>query len=235
MLRIDIITIFPTFFSSFDLSIIKRACEKGLVEITIINLREFSKDKHHKIDEKPFGGGAGMLMMAPPIFEAVESLQTKNSKVILTTPRGEIFNQNSAKSLAQKSEHLIFICGHYEGIDERVMELVDMEFSIGDYILTNGNLATMVISDAVIRLLPGALGSEESLINESFSGGLLEYPQYTKPVNFRNMRVPDILLSGNHKKIDQWRQQKSSAETQKKRPDLIDGIGKRKGKNERSV
>ena len=220
-LRIDIITIFPAYFEALNLSIIGRAQQKGSVKINIINLRDFSQDKHNKVDDKPFGGGPGMLMMASPIFSAVESVKTDKSTVIFATPQGEPFSQNLACEFAKNEEHLILICGHYEGVDERVLQLVDREISLGDYILTNGNLAAMVISDAVIRLLPEVLGDEKSLLYESFTSGLLEYPQYTKPVDFRGMKVPSLLLSGNHHCIEQWRQKQAMMKTKIKRPDLI--------------
>lgn len=221
-LKVDIITLFPeVFFGPLGASINRIAQEKGLVEINAINLRDFTEDKHHRVDDKPYGGGPGMVMMAEPLFRAVESLKTPESKVLYMTPQGRPFKQAEAQSLKEET-HLIFICGHYEGIDERVIEgLVDMEYSIGDFVLSNGNLAAMVICDAVIRLLPGALGCQESVESESFSDGLLEYPQYTRPENFRGMKVPEVLLSGNHRKIENWRNEESIKRTQLKRPDLL--------------
>ena len=222
-LRLDIITLFPEVFSPFDYSIIKRAREKSLVEINVVNLRDFTTDRHRTVDDRPYGGGPGMVMAPEPIFKAVESLRTPESKVLLMAPQGEVFKQKTACELKDES-HLIFICGHYEGIDDRVRQaLVDREISIGDYVLSNGNLAAMIIADAVIRLIPGALGSEMSAETESFSDGLLEYPQFTRPEVFRGMEVPEVLLSGNHEKIEQWRKEKSLEITRNKRPDLFEG------------
>lgn len=221
-LKVDIITLFPeVFFGPLGASINKRAQENDLVEINAIDLRDFTEDKHHRVDEKPYGGGPGMVMMVEPLFKAVEFLRTPESKVLYMTPQGKPFKQAEAQSLSEE-KHLIFICGHYEGVDERVIEgLVDMEYSIGDFVLSNGNLAAMVICDAVIRLLPGALGCHESVVSESFSDGLLEYPQYTRPDNFRGMEVPKVLLSGNHQKIENWRNEESLKRTKLKRPDLL--------------
>ncbi len=221
-MRIDIITLFPDiFFGPFNESIIGRARAQELVEINTINLRDFAHDERGTVDDKPYGGGPGMLMKPEPVFEAVESLSTENSLVILTSPQGEVFKQKIARELS-KHEHLIFVCGHYEGVDERIrVGLVDREISIGDYVLTSGNLAAMAISDAVIRLLPGVLGSDESKEEESFSNGLLEYPQYTRPPEFRGMKVPDMLLSGNHGKIAEWRNEKALERTKMKRPDIL--------------
>ena len=221
-LRIDIITIFPqVFFGPFAESVIARAVKKNIVEINTVNLRDFTHDKHRSVDDKPYGGGPGMLMTPEPIFEAVESLRTAESCVVLPGPGGEVFTQKTAMEFS-KLKHLIFLCGHYEGIDERVREgLEAREISIGDYVLTNGNLAAMVMVDAVVRLMPGVLGSEESGVSESFSEGLLEYPQYTRPEVFRGMKVPDVLLSGNHGQIEKWRKEQALRKTKKVRPDLI--------------
>ena len=222
-LKIEIITLFPEVFAPFDYSIVKRAREKGLVEINVVNLRDFTTDKHRTVDDRPYGGGPGMVMRPEPLFKAVESLRTPESKVILMAPQGEVFKQKTACELKDES-HLIFICGHYEGIDDRVRQaLVDFEISIGDFVLSNGNLAAMIVADAVIRLIPGALGCEMSAETESFSEGLLEHPQYTRPEVFRGMEVPEVLLSGNHEKIEEWRKQKSLNLTKKKRPDLLEG------------
>ena len=222
-MRIDIITLFPEiFFGPLGSSIVGRAVKNGIVEINAVNLRDFTHDRHQTVDDKPFGGGPGMLMKPEPLFEAVETLRTDGSKVILTGPRGEQFSQKIAGELALEN-HLIIICGHYEGVDERVRKhLVDREISIGDYILTSGNLPAMVMCDALIRLMPGALGCEESDADESFSTetGFLEYPQYTRPADFRGWAVPDVLLSGNHALIEKWRKNEAFLETLKKRPDL---------------
>lgn len=221
-MRIDIVTIFPDiFFGPFDESIIGRAREQKLVEINAIDLRDFTDDNRKSVDDKPYGGGPGMLMKPEPLFKAVESLKQEDSLVILTTPQGEQFKQKTAGELSDQ-KHLIIVCGHYEGVDERVRtELVDLEISIGDYVLTNGNLPAMVICDAVVRLLPGVLGSPESEIEESFSVGLLEYPQYTRPPEYRGIEVPEVLLSGNHKAIAEWRKNEAVKRTKERRPDLL--------------
>ena len=198
--------------------------KNGIVEINAVNLRDFTHDRHQTVDDKPFGGGPGMLMKPEPLFEAVEALRKENSKVILTGPRGVRFHQKLAKELADEA-HLIIICGHYEGVDERVREhLADMEISIGDYILTSGNLPAMVICDAVTRLLPGALGCEESDCDESFSTEdcVLEYPQYTRPARFRSWDVPEILISGDHGKIEKWKREQAVMETMRTRPDILE-------------
>ncbi len=217
------ITLFPEiFFGPFDESIIGRARKQGLVEINTIDLRNYTHDSRGTVDDKPYGGGPGMLMKAEPLFEAIEDLRTEESLVILTGPRGEQFKQATARELSLKP-HLIFISGHYEGVDERVREaLIDREMSIGDYVLTSGNLAAMVMIDAAVRLLPGVLGSPESEIDESFSNGLLEYPQYTRPPEFRGMKVPEILLSGDHGAIEKWRHEESLKATREQRPDLYE-------------
>lgn len=191
------------------------------MRINTVDLRDFTHDNHKTVDDKPYGGGAGMLMKPEPLFEAVESLKSSKAKVLLTSPSGEPFTQKMAHELANE-EHLIVICGHYEGVDERVRQvLVDRDISIGDYVLTSGNLPAMVIVDAVTRLLPGALGSPESEIDESFEDGLLEYPQYTRPADYRGYRVPEVLLSGNHRQIAEWRRQESERRTGIVRPDLM--------------
>ncbi len=225
-MRIDIITIFPKMFAPVvNESIVKRAQNKDKVRICIHNLRDYTLDKHKKVDDRPFGGGSGMVMGPEPIFNAVGYIKSKvksqKSKVILLCPQGEKLNQKAAKRLA-KYKHLILICGHYEGIDERVRQyLVDEEISIGDYVLTGGELPAMVLTDCLVRLIPGVLGDKNSLNFESFTGNLLEYPQYTRPANYRRMKAPAILLSGNHKKIAQWRQNQAFKRTKKIRPDLL--------------
>ncbi|MDD7985847.1 tRNA (guanosine(37)-N1)-methyltransferase TrmD [Lentisphaera marina] len=217
-------SLFPEVFTEpMSSSIIGRAVESDLVKISIHNLREYSIDKHRRVDDRPYGGGPGMIMSCETIFRAVEDLKTPTSKVIYMSPSGEVFNQRLAEELVEE-EHLILLCGHYEGVDQRVLDgIVDREISIGDYILSNGNLAAMVISDAVIRLIPGALGCSESAVDESFNqeDGLLEHPQYTRPEEFRHMRVPEVLLSGNHKKIKEWRSEQSYKKTLTRRPDLL--------------
>ena len=225
-MRIDIITIFPRMFEPvLNESIVKRAQNKRKVEIYIHNLRDYSQDKHKKVDDRPFGGGSGMVMRPEPIFRAVEDIKLKakikKSKVILLCPQGERLSQKVLTRFA-KYKHLILICGHYEGIDERVRQyLVDEEISIGDYVLTGGELPAMVLVDCLVRLIPGVLGDKNSLNFESFAGNLLEYPQYTRPANYRRMKAPAILLSGNHKKIAQWRQNQAIKRTKKLRPDLL--------------
>ena len=227
-LRIDVLTIFPKMFHAvLGESIIKRAQKKGVVKINIVDLRDFSKDKHRKVDDKPFGGGPGMVMNVEPFFEAINHIRQKTenrsqkTEIILLSPKGKIFNHRLAKKIS-KYRHMILLCGHYEGIDERVREyLVDEEISIGDFVLTGGELAAMTIIDAVVRLLPGSLGNKDSSRDESFSKGLLEYPQYTRPANYKGMNAPEILLSGDHKKIKEWRKAKSLKLTKRKRPDLI--------------
>ncbi|MDP2921946.1 MAG: tRNA (guanosine(37)-N1)-methyltransferase TrmD [Candidatus Omnitrophota bacterium] len=227
-MRIDVLTIFPGMFEAvLGESIIKRARQKGIAQINILDLRDFSKDKHRKVDDKPFGGGPGMVMNAEPFFEAVNCVRKKTkdlrlkTRVALLSPRGKPLNQKLAQKLS-KYEHLVLLCGHYEGIDERVSEhLVDDEISIGDFVLTGGELAAMVVIDSVVRLLPGALGDEGSCVDESFTEDLLEYPHYTRPSDYNGMKVPDVLLSGDHKKIKEWRKKESLKVTRKKRPDLL--------------
>ena len=222
-MRIDVLTLFPGMFTGpLDESILRRARQSGRLDLRIHNLRDWTHDKHRTVDDRPFGGGPGMLLKPEPIFEAVESLRTENSRVILLSPAGRLFRQEIARELAKES-HLILICGSYEGVDERVRtHLIDDELSIGDYVLTSGALPAMVIIDAVTRLLPGVLGDEQSAEEESFSNGLLEYPQYTRPAEYRGMRVPEILLSGNHEEIAKWRLQQAIERTRQRRPDLYE-------------
>jgi tRNA (guanine37-N1)-methyltransferase len=220
--KIDVLTLFPAMFAGpLDESIIKRARETGLVDLKIHNLRDYAHDRHKTVDDRPFGGGPGMLLKPEPIFEAVETLARENTRVILLSPSGRRFNQSIAGDLARRDD-LLLIVGHYEGFDERVRErLADDELSIGDYVLTNGALPAMVIIDAVVRLLPGVLGDEESATEESFSHGLLEYPQYTRPAEFRGMKVPEVLLSGNHAEIANWRAEQARLRTEERRPDIL--------------
>ncbi len=220
-MQIDILTLFPEIFSGpLGSSIVGRARKENLVQIHTVNLRDYTHDSRKTVDDKPYGGGPGMLMKVEPLFEAVHTLRRNESKVILTSPGGERFNQKLARELSKES-HLIIICGHYEGVDERVKTFVDREISIGDFILTSGNLAAMVMTDAIVRLLPGALGDPQSDQEESFENGLLEYPQYTRPPVFNGMRVPDVLMSGDHQKIEKWRRAESLNRTLDKRPDLF--------------
>src|SRR6476660_4850882 len=225
-MRIDILTLFPEICRApLNASMMKRAQESGALELHIHNLRDWTTDKHHVVDDAPFGGGQGMVMKAEPIFAAVEDLQSKiqnpKSTIILMSPAGRCLDQGMAEELSRDS-HLIIICGHYEGVDHRVIEhLVDEEISIGDYVLTNGAVAAVIFVDAVVRLLPGVLGDEQSAVDDSFSAGLLEGPQYTRPSDFRGMKVPDVLLSGNHAQIAAWRKDQAMKRTQKSRPDLL--------------
>jgi tRNA (guanine37-N1)-methyltransferase len=221
-MKIDVLTLFPAMFAGpLDESIVKRAREAKLLDLKIHNLRDWTHDRHKTVDDRPFGGGPGMLLKVEPLFEAVENLQREKTKVVLLSPSGKKFDQSIARELAQ-SEDLILVCGSYEGFDERVREaLADDELSIGDYVLTNGALPAMVVIDAVVRLLPGVLGDDESSQDESFSAGLLEYPQYTRPAEFRGMKVPEVLLSGNHAGIEKWRREQAKLRTEKQRPDLL--------------
>jgi len=222
-LRFDIITIFPHIFDPIlNESIIKRAKEKKKVIVHVHNLRDYTKDKHKKVDDRPFGGGPGMVMTPQPLFDAIKKIKgRRKAKIILMCPTGKPLTQRVAKELA-KNRNLVIICGHYEGIDQRVdSELVDETISIGDYILTGGELPAMILVDCLTRLIPGVLGKSESLLEESFEQDLLEYPQYTRPANFRGITVPDVLLSGNHKEIQRWRKEQSLRITKKRRPDLL--------------
>ena len=231
MLRFDIITIFPEFFrETIDCGIVRRARNAGLVEITAHDLRQWTTDKHHVVDDRPFGGGDGMVLKPEPIFAAVEALTgatrredwPANTRVVLLSAQGTSFSQAFAKDLSKSDSRIVLLCGRYEGVDERVSEaLVTDEISIGDYVLSGGEPAVMVVINAVVRLLPGALGSETSAVFESFSEGLLDYPQYTRPPEFRGMKVPEVLLSGNHAEIARWRKQAALEKTQRKRPDLL--------------
>lgn len=219
-MKINILTLFPNMFEGFlSESIIKRAIDKELVNINIENIRDYTSDKHKHVDDTPYGGGSGMVLKCEPIFNAVEKVKTDKSKVILLTPEGEKYNQKLAYSLS-KEEDLVIICGHYEGFDERIKSIVDIQISIGDYVLTGGEIPSMVITDSITRLIPGVI-EEESHKNDSFNNDLLDYPNYTKPRDFNGMKVPDVLLSGDHKKIDEWRMKEAVKKTEEKRPDLI--------------
>jgi tRNA (guanine37-N1)-methyltransferase len=221
-MKIDVLTLFPAMFAGpLDESIIMRARKKGLLDLNIHQLRDWTHDRHKTVDDKPFGGGPGMLMKCEPLFEAVESLKREGTKVILLSPSGRKFTQQIARELAQEKD-LLLVTGHYEGFDERIREaLADDELSIGDYVLTNGALPAMVVIDAVARLLPGVLGDDASSTDESFSHGLLEYPQYTRPAEFRGMKVPEVLLNGNHAEIEKWRREQAQLRTKEQRPDLL--------------
>jgi tRNA (guanine37-N1)-methyltransferase len=232
-MQIFILTLFPEMFESpFSCGLFQKALDKGVMKVEIRNIRDYTHDKHHTADDTPYGGGAGMVMKPEPIFEAVEAIKTElththtadNVPVILLTPQGRLLTQEVAKQLTQYDK-MIFICGEYEGVDERVREhLVTDEISIGDYVLSGGELAAMVVVNTMVRLLPGFLGSPESLISESHTDGLLEYPQYTRPPEFRNWAVPDVLLSGNHAQIAKWRENESIIRTKQRRPDMIDRV-----------
>ena len=219
-MRFDVLTLFPEMFDAIKQSIIGRAEEKGLIDINLINIRDFSKDKHKKVDDTPYGGGAGMVMMPDVVYDAYKSIQDENAKVIYLSPQGKKLNQKLVEELS-KEKHLVLLCGHYEGIDQRVLDELNVEeISIGDYVLTGGELPAMVLIDSVSRYIDGVL-SKESTEEETFSNGLLEYPQYTRPETFMGRTVPEILLSGHHENIRKWRQEKSIEITKKKRPDLL--------------
>ena len=221
-MKIDVLTLFPAMFAGpLDESIIMRARKSGLLDLKIHQLRDWTHDKHKTVDDRPFGGGPGMLLKPEPIFEAVESLKREGTKVILLSPSGRKFDQKIAQELAQEKD-LLLVTGHYEGFDERIREtLADDELSIGDYVLTNGALPAMVVIDAMVRLLPGVLGDDDSSREESFSHGLLEYPQWTRPADFRGLKVPEVLLNGNHAEIEKWRREQAKLRTEKQRPDLL--------------
>src|SRR4051812_15713955 len=223
-MKVDVLTLFPAMFAGpLDESIVQRARKTGALELAIYNLRDYTHDRHKTVDDRPFGGGPGMLLKPEPIFEAVESLAREKTRVILLSPSGRKFNQAIARELVQH-EHLLFVCGSYEGFDERIREqLADDELSIGDYVLTNGALPAMVVIDAVARLLPGVLGDDDSSKEESFSadGPGLEYPQYTRPAEFRGKKVPEVLLSGHHAEIAKWRAEQAKLRTKERRPDLM--------------
>ncbi|MFP7357426.1 tRNA (guanosine(37)-N1)-methyltransferase TrmD [Kurthia gibsonii] len=226
-MNIHVLSLFPDMFEGvFGSSILKKAQEKGAVQMNVTDFRSFSQNKHNQVDDYPYGGGAGMVLKPEPLFHAVEDLvaQGKKPRIILMCPQGERYDQKKAEELA-KEEDLIFLCGHYEGYDERIREyLVTDEISIGDFVLTGGELAAMTVIDSVVRLLPGVLGQEASHVNDSFSTGLLEHPHYTRPADFRGMKVPDVLMSGNHAKIEQWRMEQSLKRTFERRPDLLENI-----------
>lgn len=224
-MEIDILTIFPEMFDGFlNTSIIKRAIQQKFVNIEIHDIRKYSKDPHKRVDDYSFGGGRGMVLMPQPIFDAVDDLKKENSKVILMTPQGIPYKQKMAYDLSLE-KHIIIICGHYEGFDERIRSLADIEISIGDYVLTGGELASMVVTDSVVRLIDGVI-EKESHINDSFNNNLLDYPVYTKPVNFRGMKVPDVLLSGHHANIKKFREDEAYKKTKERRPDLLEDGGR---------
>ena len=219
-MKFDVLTLFPEMFEILNQSIIGKAIEKELIDIHLINIRDFSKDKHKKVDDTPYGGGAGMVMKPDVVYDAYQSIKDRNAKVIYMSPQGKPLNQDKVEELS-KENHLIILCGHYEGIDQRVLDkIVDEEISIGDYVLTGGEIPAMVLIDSVSRYVEGVL-KEDSIKEESFSNGLLEYPQYTRPEVFEGMKVPEVLLSGHHENIEKWRKEKSLEMTKKKRPDIL--------------
>ena len=220
-MKIDILTLFPEMYNGFkEESIIKRAIEKGIVDVNIIDFRKYSNEPNNKVDDTPYGGGSGMVLMCDPIFRAIDDIKTDEAKVIMLTPDGKTYNQSTAYDLS-KEKHIILLCGHYEGFDERIRSIVDLEISIGDYVLTGGELASMVVADSVIRLVDGVI-TKDSHLNDSFNDNLLDYETYTKPSEYRGMKVPDVLLSGDHKKIDEFRQNSRYNRTKDRRPDLLD-------------
>lgn len=223
-MRIDILSLFPEMFRGpFDESIVKRAKEKGLIEIYIHDIRDYTHDRHRKVDDRPFGGGPGMVFKPEPVFECVEKIGAEDCPLIYLTPQGEPFSQKKAHELSRR-ERLVLLCGHYEEIDERIREaLVGEEISIGDYVLSSGEVPAMVVVDCVVRLIPGVLGDSQSAEEDSFTNGLLDYPHYTRPAEFRGMKVPEVLLSGNHQEIRKWRKQMALERTKKVRPDLLQG------------
>lgn len=221
-MKIDILTLFPEMFEGFlNTSIIKRARDNNYVDIKIHNIRDYSTDKHKRVDDYPYGGGAGMVLMCEPIFRAIDDIKTDDALVIMMSPAGSVFKQSMAKELSLK-KHIIILCGHYEGFDERIKSIVDMELSIGDYVLTGGEVPAMVVTDAITRLIPNVI-SKESLDSESFNDNLLDYPNYTKPALFRGMKVPEVLLSGHHKNIEEYRQEERIKRTKEYRNDLTGG------------
>lgn len=235
MLKVDVVTAFPEMLSGpLGQSIVGRAQKSGVLKLGFTNPRDFTDDKHHTLDDRPYGGGPGMLMKAEPLYRAIKKLRKKNSVVILTSPRGQTFTQGLAKKLAKK-KHLIFVCGHYEGIDERVYPEMDMEVSLGDFILTGGELASAVMIDAITRLLPGTFKKQDVTVSESFEDGLLEAPQYTRPEVWRGKKVPEILLSGHHKQMEEWKREQALKLTKKYRPDLLKTSQAKKAATEKGV
>lgn len=222
-MRIDILTLFPEMFEPLKSSILGKALDKNIFELNLIDIRSFSLDKHKKVDDYVFGGGDGMLMTPQPLYDAIMSVKDENSYVVYMSPKGTVLTQDKVKSIASSINHLIIVCGHYEGIDERIIELcIDEQISIGDYVLTGGELPAMVLADAVLRYVPNVLHSDTSVVDESFSERLLEYPQYTRPREFKGLSVPEVLINGNHKEIEKWKMEQKLSETKKYRPDLLD-------------
>ncbi len=221
-MNLHYLTLFPEMYDGvLNTSILKRAKDKGIVDYNLIDFRDYSEDKHNKVDDYPYGGGAGMVLKPEPIFNAMDALEVENPRVILLCPQGAPFDQKMAEDLS-KEENIVFICGHYEGYDERIRTLVTDEVSIGDYVLTGGELASMTMTDAIVRLIPNVISNQESHEQDSFSTGMLEHPHYTRPREYRGMKVPEVLLNGDHKKIDEWRYNESLKRTRERRPDLLD-------------
>ena len=221
-MQIDILTIFPEMFAPLKTSLIGKATEKEIVKINIINIRDFSKEKHHKTDDYPYSGGDGMIMTPQPLYDTIMSVKDEDAYVVYMSPKGKVLTQDVVKEMSS-IKHLVLVCGHYEGIDERIIQLcVDEQISIGDYVLTGGELPAMVLTDALLRYVPNVLHSDTSVVDESFSENLLEYPQYTRPREFMGLKVPDVLLNGNHKEIEKWKAEQKIVETKKYRPDLLD-------------
>ena len=218
-MKFDVLTLFPEMFQAIKQSILGRAEEKNLIQINLINIRDFSKDKHKKVDDTPYGGGGGMVLMCDPVFKAIESVKTSESVVVMLTPSGKTYNESEAIRYS-KLNHLILLCGHYEGFDERIKTMIDEEVSIGDFVLTGGEIPAMAITDSITRLIPGVI-TNKSLLDESFNDSLLDYPTYTKPAEYRGLKVPDVLVSGDHKKIKEYRESERIRLTKEKRPDLI--------------
>jgi len=222
-MRIDILTLFPEMFDALNASLIGKAKDKGAVQINIVNIRDFAVNDYGKVDDYPFGGGDGMVLMPAPLYDAISSVKTDKSHVIYMSPKGATLTQQKVENIAKNYEHLILICGHYEGIDERIIELcVDEQISIGEYVLTGGEIPAMALVDSVLRFLPNVLHNEHSTADESFQDGLLEYPQYTRPRSFKGLEVPEVLVNGNHKEIAKWREEQKIEQTKKYRPDLLD-------------
>lgn len=224
---VDILSLFPEYFKGpFDESIIKQARKKGILEINLIDIRDFAENRYHRVDDRPYGGGPGMVLMAQPVVKAIRSVKTEKSRVIYLSPQGTLLNAAKCRQIADSYEHLILLCGHYEGIDERILESeVDEELSIGDYVLTNGCLSAIVLLDAVVRFVPGILGHEEAAAEDSFENGIFDCPHYTRPDVFEEKEVPKVLLSGDHKKIAEWRKRKALEKTRRVRPDLLKLLG----------
>ena len=221
-MKIDILTLFPEMFDALNHSILARAQKNNLLHINVVNIRDFSKDNNKRCDDYSYGGGAGMIMTAQPLYDAIQSVKTKDSYTIYLSPKGKVLKQILVQQIAKEHEHIILICGHYEGIDERIIQLcVDEEISIGDYVLTGGELPAMVLIDTIARYIPNVLGNKDTTEEESFSSNLLEYPQYTRPSEFMGLKVPEVLLNGNHKEIEKWRKEQSLKITKERRPDLL--------------